>query len=99
MYSLIYLILSMLTSIFRVGPLRLVDHLLGGLAGLVITIYALGYMFVLVDTVLPYQSPAEGESITGLRSASLFYEPIRHSIVDLEYITDYLNNHNITKTE
>lgn len=99
LYSLIYLALSMLTSILRVGPLKLIDHLLGGVAGLVITIYALGYLFMLVDSALPYQRPDEGELATGLRSTSLFYEPIRNSIVDLEYITDYLNNNNITKTE
>lgn len=99
LYNLLYFGLTILTSFLRIGPLKLIDHLLGALAGLVISIYALGYVFAFADSIVPYQRPAEGEPATGIRSTSRFYEPIRHSITDLDAITAYFNYIDITEPQ
>ena len=86
-YVSTYSILSLLTSVLRIGPLKLIDHILGAFLGFVISIYALGYIFMLTDTILTrVSSVVDNDTTTDIRAESKLYYPIRNSITDLEGI-------------
>lgn len=83
-YILLRLIGSIVSSVFKGGAIGVINHLFGAFAGLVVGIYALGYLLTFVDYVLPAPAPDSP------RLRSELYAPIRDSIVDLKAIEEYV---------
>lgn len=97
-FAVIYLAIwgvgSWLAGFFRGGILGFANHVLGGVLGLVIGIYALGYLLTLADYVLPTSERMAKHGIKDARPESQLYAPIRHSITDLEGIEAYIRGAN-----
>ncbi|MDO4691812.1 MAG: CvpA family protein [Porphyromonadaceae bacterium] len=93
-FALIFLAIwgvgSWLASFFKGGVLGFFNHVLGGVLGLVIGIYALGYLLTFADYILPSRERMAEHGVRDARSQSQLYDPIRRSITDLEGIEAYI---------
>lgn len=93
-FGLIYFVISILgrwiSAKLDGGILGFFNHVFGAVLGLVIGIYALGYVLTLVDYVLPSDAWLQKREINDPRKQSSLYAPIKGSIVDLQGIEDYI---------
>lgn len=72
------------------GILGFFNHVFGAVLGLVIGIYALGYVLTFVDYALPSGAWLHKREINDPRRQSSLYAPIKGSIVDLQGIEAYI---------
>lgn len=82
---------SWLTSFIKGGLSGAINMLLGAILGLVIAIYAMGYVFTFIDKVGPSSTTLAKYELTDVRRSSKLYLPIKESVVDLNGLKEYLS--------
>lgn len=97
-YLLLRIIGRFIASWFEGGIVGFVNHVLGAMLGLVIGIYALGYILSFADKLLPDAHELARNGIDDVRNTSELYYPIRNSITDIEKIYDYYRSNLSNKT-
>lgn len=91
LYLLIYWGGSWLTSMIKGGVTSFVNRVLGAVLGLVISVYAMGYLFTLIDRFGPTEDTLVKYELSDVRRRSQFYAPVKASVVDLENLSTYLS--------
>lgn len=91
-YVTIWFLGSALARMLERGALGFFNRIFGAVLGLIIGIYALGYLLSLVDRVLPTSEELANRGVVDPRSQSQLYMPIKASISDLEGIETYIRS-------
>lgn len=87
-YTLLYSLGRIIISILNIGIIALANRIIGALLGLILGIYILGYLFTLVDSVIPY-TPKDANDV---RIKSQLYTPIKDATADFDDIRRYLSH-------